>query len=101
SCANQGGNGLLQVQASGPSNSVADGTQVDGGGAIVYSVTGSTMELGNDLQATNGAGYNNVDLDLYSPTAGGAHISLFKYIQGPGNASGFRCKISGTGYATS
>ena len=99
SCVNQGGDGFVQVQAVGPKDSVGDGSEV-GTGAGVYSVIGSTLELGDDLHATSVDGFNAVNLDLYSPTAGGAHISLFKYDQAAGGPGGFRCKISGTGYQT-
>ena len=99
-CGIQAGDGIVQVQAAGPSDSVADGMQIDSA-ATVDSVWGSTMELGNDLDTTTGIGYNAVNLDLYSPSSGAAHISLYKYDQGPGSPGGFRCKINGSGYQTS
>jgi hypothetical protein len=100
-CATAGPESNLEVRAAGPSDSSADGSEI-GGAAIVYSETGNDMPLGDDLGAGTGIAFNTVNLDLYSASAGAAaHVSLFKYEQGPGNPDGFRCKISGTGYAAS
>jgi hypothetical protein len=100
-CTNDGTTAVTQVRAVGPANTVADGSEVTGTGGFVYSDGGSQAPIGDDLSATTATDFNAVNLDLYSPTAGGAHISLYKYEQGPNSGGGFRCKISGSGYTSS
>ena len=97
SCQNVLGVGTLDVRALGPSDSVEDGSDV-GTTAVVYSQIGDNMKVGDDLATVSGQSFDAVNVDLFSPGAGRAHVSLFKYEVGPGNASGFRCKISGTAY---
>jgi hypothetical protein len=100
SCTDDGTNSTISVHADGPADSSADGLEIDGTSTYIYSALGSSMEVGNDLfYPTSGGGVSEVSLDLYS-ASGGAHISLFKYGTGAGNAGGFRCKLSGTGYST-
>ena len=99
SCQNLFGIGTVDVRAVGPSDSVEDGSQV-GSTAGVYSETGDSMKVGDDLAATGNLSYNAVNVDLFSPSARGAHVSLFKYEQGPGATGGFRCKISGSAFAS-
>ncbi len=97
-CSNDGTTATLQLKAVGPADSVEDGLEINGTSPFAYSQNGNNMDVGNTITATNGFSVVVDNLDLFSPTSGAAHISMFKYVQGPTHPSGFRCKINGSGY---
>jgi hypothetical protein len=102
SCTNNGTSATLTVRANGPSDSSDDGSLVGGNFPGVFSDTGSSMHVGDDFTGViNSNEAEALNLDLFSASSGGAHISMFRYLQGPSFGSGFRCKISGTGYPAS
>jgi hypothetical protein len=96
-CSESGGTANLTLRAQGPADSVIDGLQNGG----PYSDLGSNMAVGSGIAfpTSGGGGANGDDLTLYSPTGGGAHISVFSYATS--NGSTLRCKVSGDAFTAS
>jgi hypothetical protein len=96
-CSESGGTASLTLRAQGPADSVIDG--LENGGP--FSDLGSNVLVGSSIAfpTSGGGAAHGDDLTLYSPTGGGAHISVFSYATS--NGSTLRCKVSGDAYTAS
>jgi hypothetical protein len=95
SCTNAMGSTQLSVTASGPSDTVGDGSE----DAHAYSFNGAKVPVADPLSIPSAFGYHTSDINLFSPSQGSAHISLYDYAQSP--SAMFRCKVNASAYGSS